>query len=222
MARFSAKRLAIDKTNARLVLIVGISAFITVFCLITSKTLLDQRAYQSKVSSQKETALGQLRSNIDAVDQLEASYREFAGAPENILGGDPDGEGDRDGDNPRIILDALPGKYDFPALTTSIEKLLKQGNYTMTGITGTDDEIVQSEAGEAITPVPVEMPFSVEVKIPATSGGPLMQLFERSIRPMPVQKLIIVGEEDTLNMTIEAKTYFQPSKSLNVKEEVVK
>lgn len=222
MAQFSPKRLAIDKANASLAVAVGITAFIAMFSLVASKALLDQRAYQSKVISKRETALKTLKSNVSAADQLTDSYREFSEATTNILGGNPQGDADKDGDNPRIILDALPSKYDFPAMTTSIEKLLKDNGFNITTIDGTDDEVAQQESSSGDNPVPIDMPFSVEVATGDQQAKKLVELFERSIRPMQVQKLTLVGQNGQLLVTIAGKTYFQPEKTLNVKKEVVR
>lgn len=219
---FSAKKLAIDKSNASTIVAMGIAAFVSVFCLVASKSLLDQRGYQAKVESKKTIALKQLKSNIKSVDQLVISYQEFAGATENVLGGNPKGNADRDGENPRIVLDALPSKYDFPALTTSIEKMLKDNNFVIDNITGTDDEVAQATTQELDTPQPVEMPFSVEALAPQGTGKQLLRLFERSIRPIQIQKLIIDGQGTEIKFTITAKTYFQPEKSLGVRTELVR
>lgn len=223
MPGFSTKRLAIDKANATLVISVAVAAFVTVFSLVACKALLDQRAYQSRVIDKKELARDTLESNITAAGNLENSYKEFTGATTNILGGNPQGDQDKDGDNARIILDALPSKYDFPALATSIDKLLRDHGFTPTAIEGTDDEITQTTAAQAAgTPQPVEIPFSVEVKMPSSGGKTLMDLFERSIRPFKIQKLVLSGKDSQLEITLNGISYYQSEKTLNVREEPVK
>lgn len=219
---FSTKKIAIDKAYGTMMLAVGISAFIVVFSLVASKSLYSQMRYQNKVSSQKEKALKTLKSNLQTADQLTTSYKEFAGATTNVLGGNPAGDADRDGDNPRIILDALPSKYDFPALTTSIEKLLKDNNFSLTNMTGSDDEIAQSAQQSSENPQPIDMPFSVEVTASSQQGKSLMELFERSIRPMQIQKITVGNQSGQFKITITGKTYFQPEKNLNVRSEVVR
>ncbi|HYF96909.1 MAG TPA: hypothetical protein VD947_02610 [Patescibacteria group bacterium] len=223
MAQFSPKRIAIDKANATLVIAVGITAFIVMFSLVASKALLSQRAYQSKVISQRETARDTLKSNLTAADELTTAYKEFSGATTNILGGNPQGDADRDGDNPRIILDALPSKYDFPALATSVEKLLKDNGYTITAFNGTDDEVAQQSASSPTdNPQAVEIPFSVEVNTNDQQAKRLVELFELSIRPMQINKLTLVGQNGELVITVIGKTYFQPEKNLDIKKELVK
>lgn len=222
MAHFSAKKIAIDKANAVILIAVAISTFVVVFSLVASRALYTQMRYQSKVSSKKEQALKTLQGNLLTVDELTNSYRAFAEETTNIIGGNPEGDADKDGDNPRIVLDALPSVYDFPAMTTSIEKLLQDNGFAISSITGSDEEIAQSEAGESENPEPVEMPFSVEVVTSDQRGKDILQLFERSIRPMQVNKLILESQSGDLKITVTGKTYYQPAKSLNVKSEVVR
>lgn len=218
----STKRIAIDKANASLIVIVAVSAFIVMFSLVACKALLDQRAYQGRVIDKKELARDTLQQNIAAVDTLNVSYQEFANSEVNVLGGSSDGKGDRDGENPRIVLDALPSKYDFPALTTSIEKLLKESNFKLSNITGTDDEVAQAENASSDSPVPVEIPFTVEAQVPSSGAKSMVELFERSIRPFHIRKVELTQQNGQLMITLTGKTYFQPGKSLNVRSEVVK
>ncbi len=220
--KVSKKQLAIDKANATLFIAVAVAAFVVTFSVVASKVLLDQRAYQARVISKKEQARDTLEKNITTAEALNTSYQEFANSSVNVLGGNPSGNGDKDGPNPRIVLDALPSEYDFPALATSVEKLLKSNNFTLTDITGTDDEASQASNSQATTPVPVEMPITVESKVNASEAKRLVQLFERSIRPFQIQKLELTQQNDNLTVKLTAKSYFQPGKSLNVKYETVK
>jgi hypothetical protein len=216
----SSKRLAIDKDNAHIVLAVGLATFMVVFSLFACKALLSQRSYQAKVIGKKKIALRQLEANIKEVSSLKTAYQEFANAPQNVLGGNPAGNGDKDGENPRIILDALPSKYDFPALTTSVSKMLTGQKIEL--IKGVDDEVNQSAGKAAGAPKEVEIPFSATVSTSSEQAKGILELFERSIRPMQIDKLTISGGGSQLKMTIGVRTYFQPASQFNVKKEVVK
>lgn len=218
----SAKRIAIDKTNASLIIIVSITVFITVFSIVATKALYSQLTYQSRVINKKGITLKQVKNNINEVAKLNTAYQEFALAPENAIGGNPKGTGDRDGANPRIVLDALPSKYDSPALISSIDKLAKSGGFQLDAITSADDEINQAANPTSVTPQAIEMPFTFEATINKTDGKRLMELFERSIRPVQIQKMTVIVQDSQLKVNVSAKTYFQPEKKLNVTEEVVK
>jgi hypothetical protein len=219
----STKHLQIDKANTTVVAFVGIAAFLTAFSLVASKALLNQRSYQARVITEKTKALKQLKENNASAKQLVTSYQGFVGEPINIIGGNPAGVGDRDGDNAKIVLDALPSKYDFPALATSMEKLLNSAAYKINSITGTDDEVAQSQQDTgATTPQPVEMPFEISVTGNFTAIQNLFNTLQQSIRPMHVLTIELSGSDNTLTANIKAKSYYQPEKTLGITTKVVK
>lgn len=221
----STKRIMIDNANSSIVIAVGIAAFLTAFSLVASRSLLAKRSYQSRVITKQEQARDQLRKNIEAVDTLKASYRGFVDRPQNIMGGNATGDSERDGDNAKIVLDALPSKYDFPALVASIEKILVDRNYGIQSINGIDDEVNQnpsvdpSQVGSLapVAPNPsstsqlaaplassgpsvgsvVDMPFELTAEGAYTSMVDLLKVFDRSIRPLNVLRLTlsVAGDE---------------------------
>lgn len=219
--KLSSKRVQISKANATMVGIMAAASFVVVFSLVASKALLSQQAYQSRVIKQKEKARDQLKANITAAESLVTAYKDFTGAPDNVLGGNPSGTGDRDGDNGKIILDALPSKYDFPAVATSLEKIITDRGYTVKTMTGTDQEVDQENKAES-EPQPVDMPFTVTVEGSYASMKDLISAFDHSIRPIHIQTMNISGTASKLETEIHAKTYYQPAKNLNIKTEVVK
>ena len=217
----SKKRILIDKNNATMVIMIAGMAFVTVFSLVASKALLSQRSYQARVIAEKKIALAQLKANNDAASKLVDSYMVFVSPAENIIGGSKDGKGDRDGDNAKIVLDALPSKYDFPALATSVEKILTGLNFKIEGITGTDDEIKQSVASTGAV-APVEMPFELSVSGNYETAQALSDVFQRSIRPIKVSRISLDGKDKDLNIVVGAKTYYQPEKVISITTKVVK
>lgn len=216
------KRIAVEKNNARLILTVSITVFVVVFCLVAVKNLYSQMTYQSRVITKKEVTLKQVNTNKKEVESLNRAYQEFSSDVTNAIGGSPTGTGDRDGENAKIILDALPSKYDYPGLITSLNKLVSNGGFKVSSIQGSDDELNQAQNTSSSSPTPVEMPFSLEASINPTEGKKFMQLFEKSIRPIVVTKIAIQGKEDSIEIIVDAKTYFQPEKKLNITEEVVR
>lgn len=219
----SSKRLLIDKANTRIVIYVSVAAFILVFSLVATKTLVSEAAYQNRVISAKRVAVNQLKADLSATTKLQSSYNAFVNMPQNALGGNPDGTGPQDGNNAKIVLDALPSTYDFPGLTTSLDNLLSsQSGITIDGISGTDEEATLGNNQSSSNPQPQPIPFSVSVTGNYSSLQGVISTFERSIRPIQVQTLDISGTEPDLTMSITAQTYFQPAKSLNISEKVVK
>jgi len=217
------KRTLIDRANSSLVIIAGVAAFVTVFSLIATKTLISQATYQNRVLKAKHEAVAQLRSDITAANQLETSYQAFTTTTQNVIGGDPQGSGEKDGDNAKIILDALPSTYDFPALANSLEKLIQDANgLSITNINGTDDEATQGANTSSAKPTPVPIPFQIGASGSYQSVQALVSEFERSIRPVQIQTITISGDQANLTLNITAQTYYQPAKSLNISTKVVK
>lgn len=222
MPRISAKKIAIDKANKTVFITVAVASFVVAFSLVASKTLLDQRAYQAKAESAKQETLDILKKNIDESQKLTTAYQEFAGQPTNVIGGNSQGEGDRDGDNPRLVLDSLPSKYDFPGLLSSVEKILKDNKFKLDAIEGDDDEVAQKDAASSPSPQAVEMPFSVTVVANGAALSPLLKVFESSIRPMQVKNIVYKYDEDDPKITVDMTSYYQSGKNFNVTEEPLK
>jgi Tfp pilus assembly protein PilO len=217
----SEKRLLINQANSRIVAVTTAASFIVVFCLVASYTLVGQLAYQNRVLGKKKAALSQLKTDINSVQTLETSYTAFVQTPQNVLGGNTHGQGGMDGDNAKIVLDALPSKYDFPALATSLEKLALSQGVNIESMTGTDDEVAQTDSASS-TPAPIAMPFQRTVTGNYASIQTVVKAFEKSIRPIQVQTLQLTGSDQKMQMNITAQTYYQPEKTLNIKREVVK
>jgi hypothetical protein len=215
------KRKLIDKTNSTIVIVVSVAAFLTIFSLVATKVLASQIAYQNRVINKKQTAQKTLNANITSAQKLKTSYDAFAGATQNILGGLTTGNGAQDGANPKIILDALPASYDFPALTTNLELLATQ-NAKLTSITGTDDEIAQSGNNSSTTPQATPMPFELTVTGNYDQIQKMVAATEHSIRPIKYNSMDVSGQKDELTLHVTAETYYQPAKSLEYKKEVVK
>lgn len=219
----STKRLAISKANAQMVAVVAVAAFVTVFCLVASQAVFSQNRYQARVIRAKERAHNQLEQNLETFNDLQTAYKAFDSTATNVIGGTTTGTGDNDGSNSKIVLDALPSTYDFPALTSSIEKILRDNNLKVTEITGTDDQLNQQDNTSSPTPEPVEIPFSFTVT--NANYGSISQLITRmqqSIRPLSIDSIEVSGGINDMTATVNAHTYYQPSKSVTITKKVVK
>src|SRR5258708_5891851 len=158
----SSKKLKIDKANATTVSVMALAAFVVVFSLTSIKALLSQYQYQRKVTSAQQTTLNQLDGDQTAGTALINSYKTFVNQPSNIIGGNSTGSGPRDGNSAKIVLDALPSSYDFPAFVTSLQNLLVSDSVSITSITGTDTgggaSTAQSTTSAVSTPTPTSVP----------------------------------------------------------------
>jgi hypothetical protein len=222
MAQVEGKKELISKANKSMVIACAVAGFCIMFSIIASVSLWQKRTYQAKVIDAKEEAVSQLDANKAAVDQLAVSYKAFVGTQTNVIGGNPNGSGDRDGNNAKIVLDALPSKYDFPAFITSLEKLLNSNNFKLESITGTDDELAQAKA--AATKKPVEIPFTFESNVGNYAKlRDLLVTTEKSIRPIKIKSLEITGGDGAeLTVQVDGVSYYQAAKGLTIEKKVIK
>lgn len=219
----STKRVAISKANAQMVAVVAIASFVTVFCLMASKTVLGTNVYQARLTTKKEAAKVQLKRNLSNYSTLVSRYNGFLDQPQNIIGGARTGTGDNDGDNAKIILDALPYKYDFPALASSIEKILNDRGLQITSITGIDDQVAQQTNISSPTPKAVPIPFTFSVShANYNSVGVLITALQQSIRPIQIDTLTVSGGTSDMSLTVTAHTYYQPAKAVNITKQALK
>lgn len=216
------KRGLVNKTNSTIVAVTAVAAFIIIFLLVISKTLLSQAMYQNRVVAQKKGALTLLKADITASKALVESYSTFNSATQNIIGGSSTGSGANDGPNSRIILDALPSSYDFPALVTSLEKIIANRGLTIQSIQGIDDEVAQQNNQTSTTPKPIAMPFQVTINGNYKALQGLIDDFQNSIRPFQILTQSFSGGENNMTLTLKAQTFYQPAKVLNIGSKVVK
>lgn len=216
------KRSLINKANSTIVVTTALAAFVVVFALVASQSLIGQIAYQNRVIDAKKQALKTLKADLEARDSLVESYKEFVSNQINVLGGQAGGTGERDGDNAKLVLDALPSKYDFPALTTSLEKVITDQNLGILAIAGTDQEIDEADNQTSPNPQPVPMPFQLQVTGSYTSVQGLIDVLLRSIRPFQIGTIELSGDENSMTTSISAQTYYQPEKSLDITQETIR
>lgn len=223
----SIKHAIIERNNSFIVGMVAAAVFVVIFCGFALNALVSQSIYQQRVISQKQDALDVLIDNKEQATKLDESYKAFASLQVNILSGSSTGGGPLDGDNPKIVLDALPSEYDYPGLSSSIEKILVDGGYSIESIGGREDSsfdianqddatLSKAEANPVAIPYPISVTASIE------SAEALLKTLENSIRPFKIQTLSLSSEGDTLSLNIGMTTYFQPETGLQVIEEVVK
>src|SRR5258706_6528107 len=158
----SVKRALIEKSNTTIVVVTSVACFVVVFCLVASYSLFGQFGYQQQVIGESQKAVDQLKADIRSTQSLEASYTAFISTPTNSIGGNPNGTGPQDGNNAKIILNALPSNYDYPALVTSLENILTSQTASIQSISGTDAAASQGLQNSS-SPLPQPMPFSVVV-----------------------------------------------------------
>lgn len=215
----------IDKEQSTIMLVIAVATIVTVFCVFSSKALISKAAYQQKVISARDKSLTQLQKNLkDAQTFLDQYNKVFiGGSSQNIIGGVSTQSADAmppDGSNPRIVLDALPTTYDFPALVTSTASILRKNNVVSPSIVGLDASST-SDSTPSPNPSPNKILLSISGTTTYSGAEQLVKDLERSIRPFDAAKLSITGN-GAINVTIDVTTYYQPAKSLTIVPKKVK
>jgi hypothetical protein len=215
MAKRSIKHIQISKDQTKMLTVIAAAVVIVVFGLFGTKAMITKGLYQRRALNARRQVVDQLKANIDAANTLFKQYGVFAIENPNLLGGSATGSASLDGDNPELVLDALPSKYDAPALASSVEKILIDQNVSISSLTITDDP---SSNSDKPVPKPQAQPISFTFTASSSYAGitKLLQTFERSIRPFDITTLQISGTDNLMQLTAGVTTYYQPAVSLDL------
>lgn len=213
------QRLKIDKANTRVTLAVALAAIVVVFSLVSARALIGQGAHQRRVVNAKNDTVKQLEQNIQAANTLSTQYQVFTGTNPNVLGGDGKADDSAippNGNNARIVLDALPTSYDFPALISSLTKVMNLSGVSNMTIGGSDqsDSFSNQPAGNP-QPVPIaQIPMGGEGSYGRVQH--LVKDLERSVRPYDINTLQFSGDENQMTLTLSVTTFYQPAKIIEI------
>lgn len=214
---FTFKKPNMNQPQTRMLVTITIATTVSVFCLLAAKDLFNQAAYHRHVLGARRNAIAQLQSNINNLSTLKTQYDSFSASNPNFLGGtsttDPNAL-PPDGDNARLVLDALPSKYDFPALISSVSKIISLNQITNPGIAGSD-QTATIDSSPLANPQPVQIPLSISGLTTYNGAENMIRDFERSTRPFDITKLQISGPSGSLSISASLNTYFQPAKVLS-------
>lgn len=213
------KRAQISQAQSRTMAIVSAATIITVFCLVSAKALLSQASYQSRLISARHASVKQLQANRQATATLLDQYNnvfENDSNSTNIIGGKYDKSASAappDGDNARIVLDALPTTYDYPGLISSIAKILSNNSVSNPNITGQDKSATADNTPSG-SPQPIVIQLSIGGQGSYNNVKQVVKDLERSIRPFDIQTIQLNGTSSLMSFSAQITTYYQPSKTL--------
>lgn len=197
------KRQAIEKAKSTVLTTVVIASIVVSFAVVTINFLWNLRDYNTQVLGQKQEARDTLEENVANAEELKTQFEIFE-------------QGDIKSQD---VLDALPSKYDFAAIITSIDALAKRSGMALDGFIGVDEseEAVQT----AVEPEPIEIPFTVTVVGRYDDLEKFVDNLDRSIRPMRIDSIIIGGNDNNIEAEIAITTYYQPQADVGVEYEEV-
>jgi len=221
------KRQQIQNAGRSMFIWVAIASVAVSICIVTAQFLFQKWTFNNRVLDAKYKASSQLQKNIvnakqlqDAVNAL-VSNDDLASVKTN-----------QDDPNTKSVLDALPSTFDATALATSFQKaILSHSGVAIEGINVPSDQAQTTTGGSApagTTPTntsastPQEMKFDVTVSGSYDKIRGMLLDLERTIRPIKVMAITLEGDDAAMTATVSGVTYYQPSKSAQIKQEVVK
>jgi hypothetical protein len=219
------KSFQISKDQTTILGIVVGATIVTVFCLTSARVLLGKAFYQQRVINARNASAKQLDADVRDASTLNDQYKVFLGSGgENIIGGKSD-VGDSavppDGDNGKIVTDALPTTYDFPALLTSLAKMLGADGVGAQSIGGTD-LATTTNSDPSYKPLPAPINLTISGGSTYAGSKKLVTDLERSIRPFDITHLTLTGSDSNLIISMNVTTYYQPAKTLNIPSKEIK
>lgn len=217
------KRRQIEIAGRAMFVWVAIAAVALSFCIASGQYLFSKWQYNNKIVSAKYEASGTLTNNIAAIETLKQEVDALV-ADQNLASvktneNDP---------NIKSILDALPTTYDPAALAASLQEVvLARSGVAIEGISvppeiqTIDDEDAPAQDDSALDG-PQEITFTFVVTGSFDQIKDMTRDLGRSIRPIRVTSVSMSGNAANLRATFEAVTFFQPAKSVEIQEEVIR
>jgi len=192
------RREKILKAGSTMFIVVAIASVIVAFSVVSIRFLWAKKSYNDRVIDQKTTARDQAEKNLENLGKLAEQFPALNSSSST---------------SSTAILHALPPTYDYAALASSIEALAQRSGVSFTGAIGQDDSA--NAVASAATSSPIEVPLSMQVSGSYESVTSFVKNLELSTRPITVKSITFTGTNAALRATIEATTYYQPTRSLD-------
>jgi hypothetical protein len=219
------KRQQIENAGRSMFVWVAIASVAVSICIVMAQFLFQKWTYNNHVLSAKYKAASQLEKNITSAKQLQDAVNALVSndALSSV-------KTNTDDPNTKSVLDALPSDFDATAWATSLQKaILSHSGVAIDGINVPSDQDQTSTTGSTATqttatadPTPQEMKFDVTVSGSYDKIRGMLLDLERTIRPIKVTAITLDGDDAAMTATVSGVTYYQPSKTATVKQEVVK
>lgn len=193
------RREQVKKAGSTVFVVVAMASVVVMFSVISMRFLWDKKNYNGRVISAKTKARDDIRSNIENLKRLAEQFPQLESSATA---------------NSKTILHALPPVYDYAALASSIDYLA-----TVSGVvsdTNIGEDMSATAETSATISKPVELPLTLSVSGSYESIRQYILNLERSLRPVHITSVEYSGSNSNLQATLQATTYYQPVRSLDV------
>ncbi len=230
------KRQQIANANKVMFAWVAVISAVVGIAVVASIFLLEKAWFNEKVLSVKSQTASTLVHNNQVIDQLKNEVR-VLNTSDALKSALAPGESQP----VQVVLDALPSDANSSALGSSLqEKFLNDPALTIeslnvdpvAGVEAQSNANVQdassSNANAGVSTGGVSSPqitfhFSVSTGVDNASAlKTLLQRIERSIRAISIDDLTISTQGNKLVLTVDGHAYYEPAKTVDLKNETVK
>lgn len=214
------KHQQITKANRTMFFWVAGISVIVGFAIVAGIFLARQLIFNTNIIRVKGQTLTTIRNNQAAVSDLKNNIRAL-NSNQNLINlkTQPNDKA------LQVVLDALPADVNATALGSSLQNKLLADTPGITlqvlSIENTgSDELVGLGNGEAA--VANTITFRMDITGSADALKDLLLRFERSIRAIDIVGLTLEQSNNVLTMKIEARAFYEPPRTLELKDTEVK
>jgi hypothetical protein len=219
------KRTQIAQANRTMFFWIAIASALVGSAIVVSFFLAQKAIFNEKVLIEKQNTVSALDNNNKVAPELEDEIRVLDTNQALISSKANDTD-----QAIQVILDALPSDGNSLALGASLQNKLLAGITGLTTVQSlrvdpiagvealtTDTSVVDASEGTGEN----EITFQMSVKGSQDAIRAVLQNFERSIRLIKITSLQIETQPDGQLMTVQAKAFYEPSKSIELKDKVI-
>ncbi|MDO8336362.1 MAG: hypothetical protein Q7T74_06300, partial [Candidatus Saccharibacteria bacterium] len=200
------------------------ASVLVAFAVVVSVFLAKQIIFTEKVLIEKNNTIGTLEQNLKTSSELDKNVKKLR-ADKNLTSV----RSSASDNNLDVVIDAMPYKADDVALGSSLQTaLLTSATIESLSVESTDSAAESGSSStdtSALEQVGDAQPVVFSFKATGTSEQleDILDRLNRSIRPIHVISLQLESAgANNLTATVQAVTYYQPQKTVELKEKVVK
>jgi hypothetical protein len=217
------KRTRITQANRTMFIWIAVASAVVGVAIVVSIFLGQKLIYNEKVLARKLDTVSTLDHNLSVVDQLKQDVQALSA--NSALGSVKANETD---EPLQVVLDALPSEANSLALGASLQNKLLAGVQSgfsieslsvtpVSGVESLDGSDTSSDEESASN----QINFSFTVKGDQAALKQILENLQRSIRTIVVSSASIEVLEGGLSLSVNGHAFYEPAKTIELKEETV-
>ena len=222
------KRQQIASANRTMFIWVALASVVVGSAAVGAIFLAQKAWFNERVLAEKTKTVSTLDKNVKTIDKLKEQVRVM-----NTNQALHDAMAPGETQPIQVVLDALPADANSSALGASLQtKLLNDPALTIDTLrvdpvagveANTEQGVEDASASDKSTDSTIHFIFTVSVPTDKVSAlKDLLGRLERSVRAIDITKLTVEGQGNRVSMTVEGNAYYEPAKTVELKEKVVK